>query len=694
MGHGVLILRNLVAVMLLGLAVAQPAHSLLFVDDFSPITSTLTGPSSGAGWQARQGGTLTAQEAHTQFREQGSAAVVFRYAAAQQPGGAADALHVYLMALANVLEGEPAGRVEQARAIPEASFYQALIAAIVARNEARSADSQRWAEQAVKLDSRHPFALNLLAQVRLQQKRYKEADQLLTRALARAPDFAGALSNLGALRFFEGDFSGAVRLYDRALQRAPDMCESILGRSAAYLNMGNLDSGAAGLETCVDVPELRDKVSQLQVAYALAQGDLESAQKYAAQWSDAASAVRSYWLADIALRAGDLAAARKHLQATARETAATRYMESYLYAAQGDFARATQQLTALAEEVGDINELNQARAVFRHAGGSTPKPWPSLNAAATANEVKQNAYLRAVVADAKVSPEARLQLWQASTAVVPGFDLAGASSEALSQTIGAAESRALALSMLFYLRGYHTLAQAALSDVVAESSVSPATLLLHTIVNSRLGDQQAVSASVSRLLQNEPRLFSALYQSAEIAIRESRPDDAISLLSRAVAEKPDKGALLKLALLEDAADNLSGAEHALNLYMQNYPNDFVGYSQLSWFYAKRGDNLTGAMKLAQQADALQPGNVSILDTIGWIHLLQGNLNKARKALESANTAAAGRHPDVLYHLAELERRAGNTLQAQSLLHQALSLDYPFESRAAAQQLQRELADEA
>jgi Tfp pilus assembly protein PilF len=272
--------------------------------------------------------------------------------------------------------------------------------------------------------------------------------------------------------------------------------------------------------------------------------------------------------------------------------------------------------------------------------------------------------------------------------VVRGFDLTGASDAGLLRSAAAAGQQELALAVIFQLKGYPHLARALLEDAVEANGDSVVALLARSIAEAETGDDAAANRTVEALLAMEPRLFSALYRAAEHAVQQARFADARQLYRRAADEKDDAGVLLKLALLEDAAGNLQGAEHAMERYISAFPDHYVGYSQLAWFYAKRGEQLQKALDLAERADRMQPGNVSILDTLGWVHFSRGNLAEADRYLHAANAAAHGRSPDVLYHLAALAHRKGDSEKAKSLLQDALALSDGFETRAAALKLQQ------
>jgi len=627
---------------------------------------------------------MSSGEVHMLFRERGSPAVIRQYAKTARVDGG-DVLYPYIAGLAQQLAGEAFELPKATPLDPPQQFYAALIKSLQARDRGQIDSAVRFVQQALEYEPRHPFALNLLAQLRVLQERYDEAEQLLTLALEQAPGFAGAITNRAALAYAREDYNEAVGLYDRALSRQPDLCAAILGRSAAQLSLGNLAESAQYLEKCADVPGFDFNVNLMRVGLAIARRDYSQAEEIADWFREAAPDSASYWLAETAMHRGNPESARKHLDAVEADSPRVKYLSALVDSALGEHSAALSTLRELGRRIKTNPALDFAIAVIQFADENAAAYEHSDKVAPNQNDPVY-AFLYASQALARGNVAEAAEFWRKSSGAIAGFDVDGMSVSGLRHPLGADNAHNLALAVLFYDTGYNTVSRRLLDDVLDSSPEMPVALLLNSIVATGNNEQDVAASTVEQLLKLEPQLFSALYQSAELSMRTGNYERARMMLARAVAEKPDKGALLKLALLEESTSNMKNAVTAMKTYIDAYPSDFVGYNQLAWFYAKREQNLDQALQLALEADRLRTGNVSVLDTIGWIYFLQGDLDDATEYLQAANDLASGKHPDVLFHLAAVAAERGEKADAGRLIKQALQLPTPFDSRDAALQL--------
>src|ERR1700761_1804337 len=105
--------------------------------------------------------------------------------------------------------------------------------------------------------ARHGNAPELWLTIGSTWREMGDADQAETHyreALARAPDFAPALSNLADLLADKGDTLDALALYDRALLAEPYNAQVRLNRAVLHLLNGNLSDGWKDYTARLDVP--------------------------------------------------------------------------------------------------------------------------------------------------------------------------------------------------------------------------------------------------------------------------------------------------------------------------------------------------------------------------------------------------------------------------------------------------------
>ena len=90
------------------------------------------------------------------------------------------------------------------------------------------------------------------------------------------------------------------------------------------------------------------------------------------------------------------------------------------------------------------------------------------------------------------------------------------------------------------------------------------------------------------------------------------------------------------------------------------------------------------MKYAQRAKELDPNNILVEDTLGWVLCRKGLYRTAIKYLEHADTEG----PTALgkYHLAIAYLKSGDRRRGLSVLAQARKLDPSLPESAAAQEL--------
>jgi tetratricopeptide (TPR) repeat protein len=95
--------------------------------------------------------------------------------------------------------------------------------------------------------------------------------------------------------------------------------------------------------------------------------------------------------------------------------------------------------------------------------------------------------------------------------------------------------------------------------------------------------------------------------------------------------------------------------------------------------------LEEALAVAQAAFARAESNAVVMDTLGWLYLRAGRVDRAVALLEKARrNAPEAAHPR--YHLALAYRESGRTVEARELLnelHESLEPDHELRARVDA-----------
>jgi putative PEP-CTERM system TPR-repeat lipoprotein len=202
------------------------------------------------------------------------------------------------------------------------------------------------------------------------------------------------------------------------------------------------------------------------------------------------------------------------------------------------------------------------------------------------------------------------------------------------------------------------------------------------------GKKQAAAAEVyakAARLGNSGPLAATAYRAWVTA---GQPQQADAFLRQWLAERPtDTVARHTLADGLLKRGNLREAQgHYEQLYKAN-PKDLIAANNLAWVYGELKD--PRALQLAEAAHALAPEHPSTLDTLGWILVNQGQIQRARGLLERAHKLAPD-SPEIQWHLAVALSKSGDRQRALAQLELLLNSGRDFADRQAAIGLHRTL----
>jgi predicted Zn-dependent protease len=94
------------------------------------------------------------------------------------------------------------------------------------------------------------------------------------------------------------------------------------------------------------------------------------------------------------------------------------------------------------------------------------------------------------------------------------------------------------------------------------------------------------------------------------------------------------------------------------------PNDVLALNNLAWLYSRTGD--ARALTYGEKAHELAPQSPDVNDTLGWILVERGEVDRGLRLLKEA-AAAAPAQAIVQYHYAVALSRAGKLEDAQIVL---------------------------
>ena len=181
---------------------------------------------------------------------------------------------------------------------------------------------------------------------------------------------------------------------------------------------------------------------------------------------------------------------------------------------------------------------------------------------------------------------------------------------------------------------------------------------------------------------------------ALLDIRAKDYDAARGRLTAALAATPaDTRARFFLASVEDATRNYSAAIAHYGHLIESEPDNVLFLNNLSYDLAEYGKQPDEALKHAQKAKELAPGDPQVASTLGWIYYQKGAYRFAISQLEVAASpehALAGEALGLVqYHLAMAYFKSGNVPQGRQLLKTAQRLAPSLPEAKLAQEVERQ-----
>jgi Flp pilus assembly protein TadD len=186
--------------------------------------------------------------------------------------------------------------------------------------------------------------------------------------------------------------------------------------------------------------------------------------------------------------------------------------------------------------------------------------------------------------------------------------------------------------------------------------------------------------------------------------KEKSVDTAIRLYRTLVlAGDPAKGLIFleqwskdnpdELSVLREVADgrlragDLAGARTDYERLLQRNPNDVEVLNNLAQVANRQGDK--AALGYAERAYQLANSNAAVLDTIGWVLVRQGQLERGTSLLRDARLRDSS-NPEIRYHLAAALAQSGREAEARAELNEGLKGGVAFGELDDARKLQQKL----
>ena len=216
---------------------------------------------------------------------------------------------------------------------------------------------------------------------------------------------------------------------------------------------------------------------------------------------------------------------------------------------------------------------------------------------------------------------------------------------------------------------------------------TPKVALVHLLqgkVYSAQSKWNEAEAALNEATKLNPNLVEAYALLATVYTAANKLPQAIQQVEAVVERAPkDPRALMNLAVLYEKTGNFEKARDNYEKVVAITPDFAAALNNLAFIYVERLNDLDRAYQLAQKARSLQPGDVSVADTLGWILFKKRDYQQALPLLTEAADKAANQS-EILYHLGMCHYMMGAIEPARLAFEQALKSPNDFPQKADAQ----------
>lgn len=208
--------------------------------------------------------------------------------------------------------------------------------------------------------------------------------------------------------------------------------------------------------------------------------------------------------------------------------------------------------------------------------------------------------------------------------------------------------------------------------------------LLASIYESK-GDSTQTEAALQKSIALDPEAGGPRQALARFYLKAQQSPKAIALLTDRIAtHSDDLDARLLRALAQEQTGQFAEARKDYEHILSVQPNSSAVQNNLAYLLSERFGELDKALELAQAARKLNPGDVALLDTLGWIFVKRGDYASALPLLaESAQKLT--REAEVQFHLGTAAYMLGLEKQARTAFEAALQSGKDFPGKSQAQQ---------
>jgi putative PEP-CTERM system TPR-repeat lipoprotein len=559
-------------------------------------------------------------------------------------------------------------------------------------------------------DTSDPQLLALAGESYMQAREFGKAASYLEKAVALAPDVAVLRTSLGMARLQQGDTAKGIAELERATALDPKSDRALTALAQAEVGLKHYDKALAAVTRLETLKPDDPQTYNLKATVLLTKGDLPAAR---AAFEKALQVKPTFFPAAANLAKLDVMekkpeAARKRFEAILEKDkknfgamgalAELAMLENHpeeattwLEKAQAENPDTIAPVLRLGSHYLATKQEKKALTLarkFQPSYPSNPEMMDLLGQAQLANDDAQGAldsYSKLV----NLVPKSALA--QIRLATVQGK---------LKNDAGAAESlkRAIALQPnllparvaqveVAMRRGRTDEALAMVRQLQQDVPGSPVGFLLE-------GDMQQAQKKPALALAAYDKAFAitkssaVLLRSAQALNQMGKESEARQRVAQWAKAHPDD---LQMAMYQAeshlAAKEYKPAAALLEAIVKRAPGNGVALNNLAYAYQELKD--PRALATAEQAFKVAGDNASVMDTLGWMLVEQGNTQRGLPLLQKA-AAGAPTLPEVRYHLAVALNKSGDKAGARKELEALLAQNKSFAQLEEARSLLKTL----
>lgn len=569
-------------------------------------------------------------------------------------------------------------RLDHSKGMTERKF-QAKVGLITSQfSQGKLDEAARNVEQLAQAAPRHPTSKYFRAVVAYQNQDYHSANSLLMELQNEMPEHVPSLLLLGASDYARGFYNQANIHLRRFLNAVPNHVQARKLLAATQLKLNRPEAAMKILQPMADAPASDAELLIMAGQAAASLDDLETQIHYlkkAAKTAPQHESIRAE-LARVYMKQGAMKEAIAELESirdTAGEHQQADMLLVYARLRTGDFAEARKLIKDMLKRTPDDPRLytvlggvellaknpTVARDHFQTALGLKPDYIPAQLSLARMNLKEGN------LTEASDKFERVLQIDKTSVAAMMGHaqiaEQRGEHEQALSwvKRARAANSNAL-LPRLVLARYYLKTRNATAALEVAEE--------------------------INTLKPNETTSLLLLSQAQQMA---GHTREAVKTLKTLLEKSPnDPGVHMALAINYQQLGKAELAKRHYQRVLDKQPENPVVLNNLAVLYTDK--DAAQAIRYAQQAYQLAPQSAAIADTLGWLQVQNGEVEKGLTLLRDA--AAKSDEPTIQYHLAVALFENGQSDEARKTLTTLLDSGVEFKEQQLARELLDDMAD--